>query len=68
MGKLEGVLTQFCSDCTEKMKKKKKDEAESSSPNIVWNSLFDMWKNNLVTVFRTLVEYTYTFFQCKGTI
>lgn len=47
---------------------KKKDEAVSSSPNIVWNSLFNMWKNNLVIVFRTLVEYTYTFFQCEGTI
>lgn len=49
-------------------KDEKKDEAVSSSPNIVWNSLFDMWKNNLVIVFRTLVEYTYTFFQCEGTI
>lgn len=66
MGKLEGVLTQFCSHGTERMKKR--DEAVSSSPNIAWNSLFDMWKNNLVIVFRTLVEYTYTFFQCEGTI
>lgn len=47
---------------------KKKDEALSSSPNIVWNLLLDMWKNNLVIVFRTLLEYTCTFFQYAGTI